>query len=186
MREMNGDNKWADLSPAEKREQRLQWFLSTEEAAAAPGATIVTLGEGEETTVSGVTVKVLEITEVVGPCTAAGGGAACVADTSGVSAVIMPDSVATVDAATPVDFSTYGNLIILDEDAVGVNTLISVGGDRVNSVTAGLLQDSPVDWSTETTVVREIVEGSKIVVAGREADDTLAAAEDFVSQLRKE
>ncbi|NYZ74569.1 hypothetical protein H0O00_05475, partial [Candidatus Micrarchaeota archaeon] len=72
-----------------------------------------------------------------------------------------------------------------DSDAVGVNTLISVGGDKVNSVTADLLQGSAVDWTAETKVVKEVVAGSKIVVAGKEAADTLSAAQDFVAQVRK-
>jgi hypothetical protein len=63
--------------------------------------------------------------------------------------------------------------------------LVSVGGDKVNSVTAGLLQGTPVDWSAETKVVREVVQGSKIVVAGKDASDTLEAASDFVSQVQK-
>jgi hypothetical protein len=101
------------------------------------------------------------------------------------SAMIMPDNAASVEAAMPAAFSSYGNLVILDGDAVGVNTLVSVGGDRVNTVTANLLAEAPVDWTTETKVVREVVEGSKIVVAGKEADDTLEAAQDFVAQLQK-
>ena len=96
----------------------------------------------------------------------------------------MPNNAASVDVMVPYT-GNYGNLVILDSDAVGVNTLISVGGDRVNSVTAELLQDSAVDWTAETKVVREVVQGSKIVVAGKEAPDTLEAAQDFVSQLQK-
>ena len=78
-----------------------------------------------------------------------------------------------------------GSMVILDKDATGVNTLISVGGDKVNTVTAGLLQASPVDWTAETKVVKEVTAGSKIVVAGKEAADTLSAANDFVAQLKK-
>jgi hypothetical protein len=103
---------------------------------------------------------------------------------SGVSAVIMPNNAASVDVAVPYT-GAYGNLVILDEDAVGVNTLVSVGGDAVNTVTADLLQGSAVDWTVERKVVREVVQGSKIVVAGREAEDTLEAAQDFVGQVQR-
>jgi hypothetical protein len=127
---------------------------------------------------------VLEITEDVGACSVAGGAVACVADMSGVSAVIMPNNAASVDVAVPYT-GAYGNLVILDEDAVGVNTLVSVGGDAVNTVTADLLQGSAVDWTVERKVVREVVQGSKIVVAGREAEDTLEAAQDFVGQVQR-
>ncbi len=163
-----------------------QWFLAPSAANATSSSTsVVTLGEGESTTISGVTVKVLEITEDVGACSAAGGSSACTPSMAGVSAVIMPNNAATVDVAMPYAYSSYGNLVILDQDAVGVNTLVSVGGDAVNTVTANLLQGSAVDWTAETKVVREVVQGSKIVVAGKTKEDTLAAAQDFVSQLKK-
>lgn len=164
---------------------RAQWFLAPSSTSAGDAEkTVVTLGEGESTTVNGVTVKVLEITETVGACSAAGGGVACTADMSGVSAVIMPNNAASVTVAMPYTGS-YGSVVILDSDAVGVNTLVSVGGNVVNSVTADLLQGSAVDWTVETKVVREVVQGSKIVVAGREKEDTLAAAQDFVAQVKK-
>ncbi len=163
---------------------RAQWLLSSSGNVDDVSKTVVTLGEGESTTVSGVTVKVLEITEDVGACSASGGAVACTADMSGVSAVIMPNNAPSVTVAMPYS-GNYGNLVILDSDAVGVNTLVSVGGDRVNSVTADLLQGSSVDWNAETKVVKEIVQGSKIVVAGKDASDTLSAAQDFVAQVKK-
>ncbi|MBU0591660.1 hypothetical protein KKD40_05560 [Candidatus Micrarchaeota archaeon] len=162
-----------------------QWFLAAADTTTASSSTTVaTLGEGESVTVSGVTVKVVEITETVGACSSSGGAVACTADMSDVSAVIMPNNVASLEVAQPYA-GNYGNLVILDTDAVGVNTLVSVGGDKVNSVTANLLQGSAVDWSAETKVVREVVQGSKIVVAGKDASDTLEAAQDFVSQLQR-
>jgi hypothetical protein len=162
-----------------------QWFLAPASTNVSSGdKTVVTLGEGESKTVSGVTVKVLEITEDVGACSATGGAAACTSDMSGVSAVIMPNNAASVAVSMPYTGS-YGNLVILDSDAVGVNTLISVGGDKVNSVTADLLQGSAVDWTATSKVVKEVVQGSKIVVAGAQKEDTLAAAQDFVSQVKR-
>jgi hypothetical protein len=164
---------------------KAQWYLAAASSSAADASkTIVTLAEGESATVSGVTVKVLEITEEVGACSAGTGSVSCTADMSGVSAVIMPNNAPSVTVATPYTGS-YGPLVILDSDAVDVSTVVSVGGDKVNSVTAGLLQGSAVDWTAETKVVREVVQGSKIVVAGKEASDTLAAAQDFVAQVKK-
>jgi hypothetical protein len=165
---------------------KAQWFLASAKTSTNDTSkTIATLGEGESVTVSGVTVKVLEITETVGACSAAGGAASCTADMTGVSAVIMPNNAASVTVAMPYNYSKYGNLVILDSDAVGINTLVSVGGDKVNSITASLLQGSAVDWTATEKVVKEVVQGSKIVVAGKDKDDTLAAAKDFVSQLKK-
>ncbi len=161
-----------------------QWFLAPTATNTSSGdTTVVTLGEGDQTTINGVTVKVLQITEDVGACSAGTGAVSCTADMSGVSAVIMPNNAPSVTVAMPYT-GTYGNLVILDTDAVGVNTLISVGGDKVNSVTADLLQGSAVDWTATPQVVREVVQGSKIVVAGKEASDTLAAAQTFVSQVK--
>ena len=162
-----------------------QWFLAPSDMnASSSDQTIVTLGEGESTTVSGVTVQVLAITEDVGACSATGAAASCTADMSGVSAVIMPNNAASVSVSMPYT-GDYGNLVVLDSDATGVNTLISVGGDQVNSVTANLLQGSTVDWTATPQVVKEVVQGSKIVVAGATAQDTLAAAQSFVSQVKR-
>jgi hypothetical protein len=161
---------------------RAQWFLAPASTSAGDASkTIVTLGEGESTTVSGVTVKVLEITESVGACSAAGGSVSCTADMSGVSAVLMPNNAPSVTVAMP---TSVGNLVILDSDAAGMNTLISVGGEKVNSVSADWLSSAPVDWAAEKKVVREVVAG-KILVAGAEKEDTLAAAQDFVAQVKK-
>jgi hypothetical protein len=163
-----------------------QWFLAPSSTNVTTSSTsVATLGVGESTTVNGVTVKVDSITEDVGACSAVGGASGCTANMAGVSAVIMPNNAATVNVAMPYAYSSYGNLVILDQDAVGVNTLISVGGDQVNTVTAGLLQGSAVDWTATPQVVKEVVQGSKIVVAGATKDDTLAAAQSFVSQLKK-
>ncbi|HSB46785.1 MAG TPA: hypothetical protein VLD37_02140, partial [Candidatus Bilamarchaeum sp.] len=162
---------------------RAQWFLapsSTSEGDATK--TIVTLGEGESTTVSGVTVKVLEITESVGACSASGGSVSCTADMSGVSAVIMPNNAPSVTVAMPSQYA--GNLIVYDSDASGVATMISVGGDKVNTVSADWLSSAPVDWTAEKKVVREMAAG-KILVAGAEKEDTLAAAQDFLAQVKK-
>ncbi len=165
---------------------RAQWYLASSDAStASSSANVVTLGEGETSpSYNGVTVKVLGITETVGACSAAGAASACTVDMAPVSAVIMPNNAPSVTVATPYTGS-YGNLVILDSDAVGVNTLVSVGGDKVNSVTASLLQGSAVDWTATPKVVKEVVQGSKIVVAGAQAADTLSAAQDFVSQVKK-
>jgi RNase H-fold protein (predicted Holliday junction resolvase) len=51
-------------------------------------------------------------------------------------------------------------------------------------VTAELLQGTNPDWS-QRKMVKEVVVGSKIVVAGAEKEDTLEAARDFVAQLTR-
>lgn len=160
-----------------------QWFLASVAVNATPGTTIWTGGEGDQTTVSGVTVKIDKIDETAVCSGGAGGTPACSPNMSGVGAVIMPDNAASVTAAVPYDFSKYSPLVMLDTDAVGVSTVISVGGDAVNTVTASILSGTTVDWTAQPQMVKEVVKGSKIVVAGYTADDTLAAANTFVSQL---
>lgn len=165
---------------------RSQFVLATagESASEAMGTCIRTLAEGETSEpCNGVTVKVLQITEDVGACSASG-GTGCTVNMEDVGAVIMPGNVASVTQVVPYA-NAYKDLVILDRDAVGVNTVVSIGGDKVNTVTAQLLQGSPVDWTTERVVVKEVVKGSKIVVAGAEADDTLEAVDNFISQLRR-
>jgi len=53
----------------------------------------------------------------------------------------------------------------------------------VNSVTADVLADSAVDFDTTSVYVKAI--GSKIVVAGKSAADTMQAAEEFIAALQK-
>ncbi|MEM3075858.1 MAG: hypothetical protein QW590_03470, partial [Candidatus Bilamarchaeaceae archaeon] len=149
----------------------------------AESTCVATLAEGQDYTCAGVTVKVLEITEK-GVCGA--GAGACTGSTEGMSAKVVDQTGAEVTTAYIPYADAYRGLVILDRDAVGVSTLISVGGDRVNTITAGLLSGSPVDWSApeNRVVVREVVQGQKIVVAGKEADDTIEAANQFISRLR--
>jgi len=108
----------------------------------------------------------------------------CSVDMSGVYSVIMPGNAQSVSLGVPSPISS-GPLVILDADAAGLNTVISVGNPASNTVSARLLEGSNVDWNANPKVVKEVVAGSKIVVAGAQAVDTASAAEDFVSQLKK-
>lgn len=144
-----------------------------------------TLKEGESYTSGGFKVKVLEV-QATGTCAAAA-GAAPSCDMSGVSAVIMPNNAATVDAAVPYVYGSYAPLVKLDKDAVGTEAIVTVGGPAVNTVTKEVL--SGADFTAAAVngkVVKEVVAGKKIVVAGVTADDTLAAAADFITQLKKQ
>ncbi|NYZ77612.1 hypothetical protein H0O02_04855, partial [Candidatus Micrarchaeota archaeon] len=179
------DDTTVNFNMANKLAHAQYILASTGATAGAESTCVRTLAEGETSEpCNGVTVKVLSITETVGACTAGGASATCAPDMTGVSAVIMPANTATVASKVPYA-NAYQNQVILDRDAVGVNTVVSIGGDKVNTVTAGLLEGSAVDWTTNRKVVREVVQGSKIVVAGAEAADTLEAANDFISQLRR-
>jgi hypothetical protein len=163
---------------------KAQFTLTSSTAGGSTESTCqATLPEGGEYTCAGVKVKVTKIDETVGACTA--GGASCTPDMSGVSAKVVDDTGAEVAKAYVPATGAYRGLVILDRDAVGVNTLVSVGGDKVNTVTSSLLEGSPVDWTTEKKIVKEVVQGSKIVVAGAEAEDTLGAVNDFIAAVRE-
>jgi len=165
------------------------WFLTpTSTGTTASNKQVFTLGEGESkdfsSSIGTITVKALEITEKVGACSAAGGAPSCTAKMDGVSAVIMPNNAASVTVAMPYT-GNYWPLVMLDSEAQNVQTVVSVGGDKVNTVTAKLFEGAKQDWAANKKVVKEVVQGSKIVVAGAEAPDTLAAAQDFVSQVTR-
>ena len=162
------------------------WYLASSSANTSSSSTVVkTLKEGESTTVSGVTVKAKSIDQTATCAGGSGGTPACTADMSGVSAVIMPQNSKTVSASIPYSYSSYGPLVMLDKDAgTSVSTVVSVGGPSVNTVTASIMGSTVHDWATTPKVYKEYSVG-KIVVAGKEATDTTAAASDFISQLKK-
>ncbi|MEM2963152.1 MAG: S-layer protein [Candidatus Anstonellales archaeon] len=142
------------------------------------------LGEGETLEVSGgIKIKVASITETVGSCVAGAVGGAtpeCTVDSSGVSAVIMPNNAASVEVTEPYRLSS--DLVVLDSAAAGVGKKISVGGPLVNTVTREALGNT-VDFTTTSVVVKEV--GDTIVVAGYTAADTVTAAQQFIAGIRK-
>ncbi len=169
-----------------------QFLLSTSDAASGTTSGYqATLAEGETYSVpgtGGVTVKLKEITEDVGACGVGTGAApACTVDSSGVSAVVLADGKnpkASYEGATA--GSVASNLVVLDRDASEVDVLVTVGGPAVNEVTKKALEGASVDFNTEKKVVKEVVSGKRIVVAGLTSSDTLDAAKDFIAQLKKQ
>ena len=142
------------------------------------------LAVGDSKVFGGVTVTVQSIDATAGSCSVLGpGGApACTVDSSGLSAVIQPANQASVTVTQPVALSS--NLVVLDTSAAGVGPVISVGGPDVNTVTASALQGASVDFSTTPVVVKEV--GRTIVVAGQTAQDTLTAADQFISAVQRQ
>jgi len=167
-----------------------QLYLSSSESGVTESGTLLwTMKEGEDKTTSNdVNIKVAEIM-CEGTC-AVGTAAEPTCDTSGMSAQLYVDDelvgADTVDAAIPYGYDKFGTLVILDNEAVDSDVLVSVGGPVVNTVTAGLLEDAGETLSAENPkIVKEVVAGKKIVVAGYEAEDTLEAASDFIAQLKR-
>ncbi|NYZ60414.1 hypothetical protein H0O01_01805, partial [Candidatus Micrarchaeota archaeon] len=161
-------------------------FATVAAATSEPDATTLVLGEGDEATIgtSGVKIKVLNITESLTPCTfGTGAGAAPTCDMSGVSAVLMPNNAPSVAAKEM--FPVTSNMVVLDSAATGLETgtVITVGGDVVNTVTANAIAGSGIDFVAQPVVVRAI--GNKIVVAGLNPEDTIAAGQQFVAGVTR-
>ncbi|MEM4361325.1 MAG: hypothetical protein QXV83_04270 [Candidatus Anstonellaceae archaeon] len=166
-----------------KRVGQPTFTFSFTDAVLAESGEIWEAKEGETKTLdNGVKLKVKEIQVSTGTCKVAGGAApTCTADMSGVSARIMPDNSATVQAVVPYDIKGT-NLVISDREAGSVGGVqILVGGPAVNSATAEVLANSPVDFDVTNVYVKAI--GNKIVVAGKTAADTMQAANEFISRL---
>lgn len=178
------DDEQVKFTPA-KTLAYAQFVLSTSGASSTPDTVTKILTEGQDTTVNGVKVLVKEISEKVGACSVGTGSApSCTVDTTGVTATIMPDDVATLNAAIP--YAMTSSLVVLDKDALDTDTVVTVGGPVVNTVTKAALEGSAVDFTATPKVVKEVVAGKKIVVAGLSADDTLEAAKDFVAALKRQ
>ncbi|MEW5996667.1 MAG: S-layer protein [Candidatus Micrarchaeota archaeon] len=160
-------------------------FATTAAETAEPDTTTLVLGEGDEATIgtTGVKVKVVEITEELTPCTFGTGAGAPTCDLSGVSAVIMPNNAPTVTAVER--FALTSNMVVLDSEATALDTgtIVTVGGDQVNTVTADAIAGSGVDFQAQPVVVRAI--GNKIVVAGLTAEDTITAGQQFVAGVTR-
>ncbi len=153
--------------------------------------TVGPLREGDTATVGDVTIKVDSIdVETTATCTAGSSGGAT-ADMSNVKAVISDGSQTyeTYDAAKPLDSDSVKqlakSLVKLDSQVSDVDTLITVGGPAVNSVTDSALQGSDATLSPDSPVLVKAV-GNKIVVAGWTAADTQTAAEQFIDALTRQ
>jgi len=161
---------------------------SANATTAAPGTKEVTLKEGESWPATGtssgfkVTVKSIQATGTCSAGTSEGAAGSC--DTSGMSAVISPGGLATVNAYVPTDYSAYANMVVTDKevDANTPDVLIAVGGPAVNTVSAKSV--TMADLNQTNVLVKEVDSGKKIVVAGYTAADTLNAAKQFIAGMQ--
>ena len=141
------------------------------------------MGVGESKVFGGVTVKVKAIDASAGSCSVLGSGGtpACTVDATSMNAVISPANAASVMVSQP--YKLTSSMVMLDSEAVS-GVAITVGGPMVNTVTAEALKDSNVNFDVDNVVVKEI--GNKIVVAGKTAQDTMAAADQFIAGVKRQ
>jgi hypothetical protein len=169
-----------------KVERHLQLTVAPTSVNASRNAEIIgPLHVGDEKTVGGsITVKVTDINCVSSASVAGGSVAGCVADESGQTAVIKDASGASVSKLTAQQvYSVPSDLVVLDSQASDAKTIITVGGNKVNTVTAAAMQGAAVDLSASNPVVVKEIEG-KIIVAGWTASDTLKATADFIAGMK--
>ncbi|MBI2079874.1 S-layer protein [Candidatus Micrarchaeota archaeon] len=167
-----------------------QFTLAGSESATSSDTTTKVLAEGEEATIGGVKIKVKSIDQDVSSCQV-GTGSKPVCDPASLTAALVDDKGTVVaeagkslDAAVP--YKLTSQLVVLDKDAASTDVVVTVGGPVVNTVTAAALEGSAVDFTATPVVVKEVVAGKKVVVAGLTAEDTLQAAKDFLAALKKQ
>jgi hypothetical protein len=168
-----------------KKVGRASFTFANADSASTSDTQEYVLGVGESKVFGGVTVLVKAIDAVGGSCsvTGPGGQPACTVDPESVKPVISPDNKDSVTAITPVPVS---KLVYLDTDAQDAGAAIIVGGPEVNELAKSLLTgQNAIDFTKDRVVVKEFANG-KILVAGYSAQDTLQAADKFLSELKKQ
>ncbi|MFA6907703.1 MAG: S-layer protein [Candidatus Micrarchaeia archaeon] len=173
----------ASFKVAKKVGQPTFQFAYADTSSAAASADQYVMGVGESKVFGGVTVKVKAIDATTGSCSVLGSGGVpqCTVDSTGVSAVISPANAASVQVSQP--YKLTSSMVLLDSEAMS-GVAITVGGPIVNTVTAEALKDSNVNFDVDNVVVKEI--GNKIVVAGKTASDTMAAADQFIAGVKRQ
>jgi hypothetical protein len=156
------------------------------DTSASTSANEYILGVGDQQVFGGVTVKVKAIDANAGSCSVVGPGGkpACSVDSASLTAVISPDNQASVEVSQPFDIAKMTTKMVgMDSEGAGTGVAILVGGPMVNTMTADTLKDTTVNLQTDGPVVKEF--GSKIVVAGYTAADTVAAADTFIAGITR-
>jgi hypothetical protein len=158
-----------------------QYFMKTSGTSPSAPIQIGPLAEGESSVglAGGIVIKVTQISEDVGTCTAGAGGATC--SVTGLDTLTATPSVTSTVIPTDLDTGT-NKLVVLDTDADRTATLIVVGGNAVNTVADEIIRSSNINLQTDTVVVRAIGT-NRILVAGYSPQDTVTAGDQFIQAL---
>ncbi|VVB74106.1 Uncharacterised protein [uncultured archaeon] len=167
-----------------KKLGELQFYLKSSGTNISGGTSTSTMAEGQQVTVQDSTVKVKEISQTVGACSVSGGSSGCTADKGAMKAVLdVAGAPSSAEFSMPYQFSATERLVVLDSEAPTAESLILVGGQLVNTVTARTISGTDVKIDKPGVKVVKAVSDQRIVVAGYNAEDTTAAASQFISEL---
>ena len=73
----------------------------------------------------------------------------------------------------------------MDTEGAGATNAIVVGGPMVNAMAAEFLNGTNADFDSAPVIVKELGNG-RVVVAGKTAADTMAAADQFIAGVRRQ
>jgi len=167
-----------------KKLGELQYYLKSSGTNISAGTAVSTLAEGQQVTVQDSTVKVKSISQTVGACSVSGGTSGCTADKGAMKAVLdVAGAPSSAEFSMPYQFSATERLVVLDSEAPTAESLILVGGQLVNTVTQRTISGTDVKIDKPGVKVVKAVSDQRIVVAGYNAEDTTAAASQFISEL---
>ncbi|MCX6773447.1 MAG: S-layer protein [Candidatus Micrarchaeota archaeon] len=184
--EFSGESSTSRTFKVPKSERHVLLSVAPTSVNASQNAEVIgPLHVGDSKTVGGsITVKVDAIDVQTSASVSGGSVAGCVADVSGQTAVIKDAAGASVSKLVAKDvYAVPSDLVMLDSQASDAKTIITVGGNKVNTVTAAAMQGAAVDLSASNPVVVKEIEG-KIIVAGWSAADTLTATSNFIAGMK--
>jgi hypothetical protein len=163
-----------------KKLGEMKFFVKSPGANATTATTVGPLGEGESYNVgSGVTIKVDNITETVGTCTA---GPNAVCTVTGQSGLTATPSVTAANVRVALNPAS-APLVVLDSQADTSATLIVVGGPAVNTVAKDAMTGSSLTLTKAGDYIAQPIGNNRILVAGYNAADTGTAADKFITDL---
>jgi len=178
----NSENYVVDLA---LDEAKMVFTFATAGTDATPNTATWLAHEGDSEIFGDTTITVDAITCTVGACSVSGAGSAGCAYTGGLSAVISGEGVSTVAGMAPGKVNP-SSLIMLDTEGASLSgNFVSVAGPVVNTVTARELTGANAhDFNAQAVLVKQIAPG-KVIVAGRDAADTLTAADQFIAAMQR-
>ncbi len=164
---------------------KMSFSFKTHGDDAEPNTATWLAHEGDSDVFGDTTITVDTITCTTGACTVSGAGSAGCAYTGGLEAVISGEGAASVAGMAPGTVNP-SSLIMLDTEGASLSgNFVSVAGPVVNTVTARELTGANAhDFNAQAVLVKQIAPG-KVIVAGRDAADTLTAADQFIAAMQR-